>query len=750
MSGNHAGAGSAGSRRDPASLRPVFEPEAVALVGASPDFARYGGRALHFLSGFGFDGPIWPVNPKYSEIKGMACYPNLEALPGRPDHVGIVVAPERVLPVLEECAAIGVKAVTVFSAGFAEQGDAEGAALQDRLADFVRNAGIRMIGPNCNGVINWKRRFSMSATAALLEPTARPGCVGVVSQSGGLGQINIMWRAIRAGLGISYQASCGNEADVDTFDVVDFMIEDPDTRIILMAVEAIRDGAKLRAVADRARQARKPILMLKLGRSQHGRKAAASHTGAMTGADEVHDAALAQAGILRVDDPEHLYHAALLFQQARKLAAEGVASISVSGGCLALLADQAERFDLSFPGYSPQTLATLSTVIPSFITISNPTDLSVEVLGKPGGLARVLDAVAADPAIGVMLPMLTMTTRRDLDLFLDFARTASKPTAIIWSGGCTDEPMPENDRIIDGVPVFRDIDTALRATGLFIRHAAFVRKADSRHPPRRPDDIDVDRARRLLASATDRTLPERLSKQILSAYGLCVTREALATRAEEALEHFRAIGGPVAMKVESPQITHKTDIGGVRLGVANEREVIDAFDSIMQAARASHPTAKLNGVLVQEMVPTGIEIILGCSTDPNYGPVIALGIGGIFAELIGKPVLRLPPLSDQEAREMIDALPHRRILDGVRGQPAADREVLAQVIVRFSWLVADLAADVAEIDINPLILRGNSAVAADALIVPHVRVSPSAVRRGDTAAISRRHQREGDGAHGSP
>ena len=712
-----AAARAAGTRRDPATLRPVFEPQAVALVGASPDFTRYGGRALHFLSGFGFAGPIWPVNPKYPDIRGTVCYPNLKALPGRPDHVGIVVAPERVLSVLEECAEVGVKAVTVFSAGFAEQGNAESTALQDRLSDFVRGAGIRMVGPNCNGVINWKHRFSMSATAALLEPAAKPGCVGVVSQSGGLGQINIMWRAIRAGLGISYQASCGNEADIDTFDVVDFMIDDPDTRIILMAVEAIRDGAKMRAVADRARSARKPILMLKLGRSQHGRRAAASHTGAMTGADEVHDAALAQAGILRVDDPEHLYQAALLFQQGRALAAEGVASVSVSGGCLALVADQAERFGLVFPGYSQRTVDALADVIPGFITISNPTDLSVEVLGKPGGLKQVLDAVAADPAIGVMLPMLTMTPRRDLDIFLDFARNAAKPTALIWSGGCTDQPMPVDDGIIEGVPVFRDIDTALRATGLLVRYGAFVRKADRRHEPRRPVGIDTDRARRLLAAATGRTLTERQSKEILAAYGLRGTREALATRAEEALEHFRTIGAPIAMKIEAPEITHKSDVGGVRLDVTSEPEVVEAFASILQAARAAHPATKLNGVLVQEMIPAGIEIILGCSTDPSYGPVIALGLGGIFAEFMGKPVLRLPPLTDDEAREMIDALPQRGILDGVRGRPSADVAVLAQVIVRFSWLVADLAADIAEIDVNPLILRGSSATAVDALIV---------------------------------
>ncbi len=703
--------------RGSATLIPLFEPKSVALVGAGPEFARYGGRVFHFLQAFGFQGPVWPVNPRYTEIRGTPCYPSLKDLPGRPDHVGIVVATDRILPVLQDCADLGVKAVTVFTAGFAETGNADAIALQDRLVDFVRGHGIRLLGPNCNGIINWQNRLSMGASATVLEETGRAGTIGIVSQSGGLGQVNVMWRALRAGLGISYQASCGNEADVDVIDVADFLVDDPGTKVVLMAIEGIKSGERLRAVAEKAARAKKPIVMLKLGRSEGGRRAAASHTGSMTGADDVHDAALAQMGILRVDDAQHLVHAAMLFQQGRALTADGVASVAVSGGCLALLADQADRFGLRFPDYAPETQKTLSGIVPSFLSVANPTDLSVEVLGQKDGLKRVLAAVAEDPGVGILMPTITMTPKRDLDVYLAATRESRKPAALIWSGGCSDAPYAETETLLEGVPVYRDVDTGLRAAGLLVRHAAFLRQLATRQAPRRPSDVDRAAAQQVLAATRGPVLTERESKQVLAAYGLGITRESLATRVTEAVEQFRALGGPVAMKIESPDIAHKSDIGGVRLDVASEDAVVEAFATILADCSRAMPKAVLNGVLMQQMVPPGVDLILGAVTDPTYGPVIALGAGGIFAEFLGKPVLRLPPLATEDASAMIDALPNRKMLDGVRGLPAADVAGLVDAVVRFSWLVADLAGAISEIDVNPLIAGPGGSVAADALIV---------------------------------
>lgn len=702
--------------RGSATLVPLFEPKSVALVGAGPDFSRYGGRVFHFLQAFGFQGAIWPVNPKYADIRGVPCFPSLKDVPGRPDHVGIAVAPERILASLRDCADLGVKAVTVFSSGFGETGKPENLALQDQLVDFVRAHGIRMLGPNCNGIINWQNRLSMGASATILEEKGRPGNIGIVSQSGGLGQVNVMWRALRAGLGISYQASCGNEADIDVIDVAEFLVDDPGTKVVLMAIEGIKSGDRLRLVAEKAARAGKPIVMLKLGRSEGGRRAAASHTGSMTGADEVHDAALTQMGVLRVDDAQHLVHAAMLFQQGRQLTAEGVASVAVSGGCLALLADQADRFGLRFPEYGPETQKILAGIVPSFLSVANPTDLSVEVLGQKDGLKRVLAAVADDPDVGILMPTITMTPKRDLDVYLAATRDSTKPAALIWSGGCSDAPWTETDHMLEGVPVYRDVDTGLRAAGLLVQHAAFLRQFAARESLQRPEGVDRDAARRFLSAAAP-VLTERESKQLLAAYGLAVTREALAATLAEAVEHFRSLGGPVAMKIESPHIAHKSDSGGVRLGVISEAGVADAFVAIMAACAGAEPAARLNGVLVQQMVPPGVELILGCSSDPTYGPVIALGAGGIFAEFVGKPVLRLPPLAPDMARAMIDALPNRKMLDGVRGLPSADLARLVDTVVRFSWLVADLADVIGEVDINPLIAGPGGAVAADALVV---------------------------------
>ncbi|MBM3504182.1 MAG: acetate--CoA ligase family protein [Alphaproteobacteria bacterium] len=704
------------SRPGPESLSPLFEPQRVAVVGASPDFSRFGGRVMHFLKAFGFAGTIWPVNPKYDAMADLPCFPSLAALPGRPDHVGIVVAADHVLGVLEECVAVGARAATVFSAGFAEQGTASGRALQERITAFARAHGIRVLGPNCNGVINWKRHFTMGATATVLEANARPGPVGVVSQSGGLGQVNVMWRAIRAGLGISYQASCGNEADVDVLDVAEFLIADPETRVILMALEAIRDGDRLKSIAARALDVGKPIVMLKIGRSAAGRRAAESHTGAMTGEDAVHDAALDQLGLLRVDDAQHLYEAALLLQQGRRANGAGLTSMSTSGGGLAHLADRAEHFGLHFPAYSQETLSALSEVIPAFINLGNPTDLSVDLMGQPERLNRVIEATVADPAVAIALPMLTTVPMRDRDLFFDFARRAAKPAAILWTGGCTDGPFPESDGLVDGVPVYRNIDSALRAVSLLVRHHANVDRQRSRPALQRPAGMDAALARSVVREAPDRILGERESKRVLAAHGIATTREVLARSAAEAVEHFRSFRGPVALKIAATGISHKSDVGGVRLDLHDDTQVATAFAAITAAVRAARPDIAISGVLVQEMVAPGVELILGSSRDTTYGPVLALGIGGVLAEYGVPPVLRLPPLDHAEARSMIDALPYRRVLDGVRGRSPVAVEALIETLVRFSWLVSDLADVVGEIDVNPLIV-GDRAVAADGLMV---------------------------------
>jgi acetyltransferase len=701
---------------DAESLRPLFEPNAVALVGASPDFTRYGGRVLHFLNGFGFAGPIWPVNPKYSEIGGVECYPTLDALPGSPDHVGIAVAAERVVGVLDECGRLGVKAVTVFTAGFGETGRTEGKDLQDRLVAAARAHGIRLLGPNCNGLINWRNRLSMGASATVLEQAGRPGSIGIVSQSGGLGQVNVMWRALRAGLGVGYQASCGNEADIDVVDVAEFMVEDPEISVVLMAVEGIRDGAKLRRVAEKATRVGKAILMLKLGRSEGGSKAAALHTGSITGADDVHDAALAQMGILRVDDAQHLVHAAMLFQQRRPLTAEGLASISVSGGCLALLADSANRFGLCFPEYSPHTLDALTAIIPDFIAVANPTDLSVEVLGKKNGLARVLDAVSQDPRVGILMPSITMTPQHDLNIYHVAAANCPKPAALIWSGGCTDAPYNETDHMLDGVPVYRDVDSGLRAAGFLVRHRRFLDSHARAMPAKRPPDINPRRARDIVEAAST-ALGERLSKTVLAVYGLPVTQELLATSADEAVAHFYKIGTPVALKVESADVVHKTDVGGLRLGLSNAREVFRAYQDICDCMAGLPSKPGLDGILVQEMVGPGTELILGCTTDPTYGPVMAIGLGGIFAEFMGKPILRMPPLSVDDARYLMETDPLRKILRGVRGVAGVDLDALADIVVRFSWLVSDLADLVSEIDVNPIIVSSHSMTIVDAFMM---------------------------------
>lgn len=700
------------------ALAKLFSPDSIAIVGASPDFARYGSRVLQYTKAFGFRGDVWPVNPRYDEVMGYRCFPTLRDLPAVPDHVGIAVAHEHLVKVLDDCAGLGVSFATIFTAGYSELGTEEGRIRQAYLTDFARETGIRILGPNCNGVINWHRRFSLAGTAAVVGTEGHPaGRVAIVSQSGGGGAVNVMYRAIQAGIGISHHASCGNEADIDMLDICDFLIGDPDTSIILLFAERISDGAKLADVGARAATAGKPILVQKLGRSEAGSKAAASHTGSLTGRDDVHDAAFRQLGLIRVDDPRHLYQAAMMFLQDRPLEAEGVSAVSASGGNVVLAADLGERFEIDFPEYSTDTRARIAKFVPGFINFSNPSDLSPQVISNASNFQGVMEGIAADPSIGVLLPILTLSPQKDAKQVLAVARALDKPVAVVWSGGCTDGPSPLTDRLEDGVPVYRDIEAAMMSTRALIDHARIVKRfAISGRPPR-PSGMDPRKARAIIAAAPAGPVNELLSKQVLAAYGIPVVRETLAASSEGVRAAIQGFSGPLAAKILSPDILHKTEAHAVMLGV-NPRDAEAAFETIKANARSYNADARIDGVLFQEMVPQGLEMILGLSTDPTYGPVIALGLGGLLVEAFRDVALRLPPLTPEEADEMIDELRSAVLLGPLRGSPARDRAALRDVLVRFSWLASDLADLVEEIDVNPVIVgfEGSGLIAVDALL----------------------------------
>jgi acetyltransferase len=694
-----------------ADLRHFLAPRRVAFVGATEDLGKFGGRCVRLLIDFGFKGEIYPVNPKRKEIFGLKCYPSLADLPQQPDHVGIVLPSASVPAALEDCVKVKAPFATVFSAGFAETGTEDGKALQQRAVGIARSGGLRFMGPNCNGLVNFVDAFAFTSTAAI-RGTRRPaGDIGVVSQSGGAGQINVMWRAQQAGLGISYQVSCGNDADLDLLDYMSFMVESERTKVVLAIAERIPDGERLRALARRAAQLDKPIVMVKVGRTEAGSRMAASHTGSVTGADEVCDAALRQMGIVRVMDTNDLYETAMLLRTGKRASGRRAAATSISGGNLVMVADLGASVGVEFPGYGEATQAKLKEFLPGFSAATNPTDLTSVAIGKGDTFASVARIMSEDPGIDAVVPVITFSPAAEIRSIATVSAASPKLVPILWTGKCSDDAALTPETLVaEGHAVYRDALPCMKALRAAMRYAEFRRQL-ARPAPQRPARIDVDAARKMPLKGT---LSEAQSKALLGLYGLPVTRESLAKSADEAVS---MAGGPVALKIQSPDIPHKTEAKAIRLNVSGAAAVRRAYDEVVAAAKDYKPDARIEGVLVQEMVTEGHEMLIGVSRDPVFGPVLTVGLGGIYVEVLKDVALRLAPVSSIEAREMIDELRSVSILKGARGKQALDIEALADCIVRLSWLAVDLQDRIVEIDINPLRVLPRGARVVDALVV---------------------------------
>ncbi len=693
-------------------LARFFTPKRVAFVGATEDLSKFGGRCMRLLIDFGFRGEIYPVNPKRNELFGLKCYPSLDELPEAPDHVGIVLPSAAVPAALEACVRRGAPFATVFSAGFGETGAEEGRRLQERAVAIARAGGLRFMGPNCNGMVNFVDAFALTSTSAIKGERRPAGDIGVVSQSGGAGQINVMWRAQQAGLGISYQVSCGNDADLGLADYMAFMVESERTKVVLAIAERMPPGDKLRALAQRAAELEKPIVMVKVGRTEAGSRAAASHTGSVTGADEVSEAALRQLGIIRVEDCSELYETAMLLRGGRRPKARTAAALSVSGGNLVMVVDLGAARGVEFPAYSEATQEKLKAYLPGFVGASNPTDLTSAAIGRTDTFGAVARILGEDPGVGTLVPVLTSAVAAEIRSIAQAAAEMDKPVAILFTGRCIDDPGLTPEMLVaEGHAVYRDARPCMDAVAAANRYGEF-RARLARPAPQRPAGMDVAAASKLLQP---RTMTEAASKALLACYGLPVTKEFVArSRAEAA-----AAGGTVALKISSLDIPHKTEAKAIRLGLSGAEAIGRGYDEVIAAAKAYNPDARIEGVLVQEMVAGGEEVLLGVSQDPAFGPVLTAGLGGIFVEVFKDVSRRLPPVSHQEAQDMIRELRSAPIFAGARGRAPLDVDALADCIVRLSWLAVDLGGRISELDINPLrvLPAGQGVRVVDALVV---------------------------------
>jgi acetyl coenzyme A synthetase (ADP forming)-like protein len=685
----------------------------VAVIGASRTPQTIGHEIVSNLVDYGFTGTVFPVNPQADSIHSLKSYARIGAVPDPVDLAVIAVPKQHVLAVAEECGEAGVRGLSVITAGFREVGG-EGVVRERQLMEVVRRYGMRMVGPNCMGVLNADPAVSMNATFA---PTMPPfGRAAFVSQSGAMG-LSVLDYAKEYGIGISQFVSMGNKPDVSGNDLLLQWEDDPSVGLILMYVENFGNPRKFLDIARRLTR-RKPIIVVKSGRSKAGARAASSHTGALAASDALVDAMLSQSGVIRAETVEELFDLAMAFSGGRTPRSRRTAVLTNSGGPGILAADALERHAVELPELAPQTVARLQPLFPEEASLRNPLDMiaSATPQGYRAALATLLDDPGVESAIAIFVPPLGI---RQADVAEAIATVAGahpdKPVLAVLMGR---EGLPQGKAELHevGVPAYIFPESAARALSALCRQREWIER------PLLPiEDLAVDRdtAGRLVAEARaagQSRLGEVESLLLLRSYGIPTAEAGLARTADEAVARAARSGGAVAMKIVSPEIVHKTDVGGVKVGVEGAVAVRQAYDEIVASARRAVPNATIHGVLVQEMVAGGRETIAGVTRDPSFGPLVMFGLGGIFVEVLRDVIFRVAPITRRDAADMITGLRGARLLDALRGTPPADRHAIEDVLLRLSRLACDFP-EIAELDVNPLLAFPDRVVAVDGRVL---------------------------------
>ena len=700
------------------SIHRMLNPRSVAIVGATPRL-QYGGRMLAAALKAKDRIRVYPVNPRYDEIMETRCYPSVSDLPEPPDVVGIVVPYNRVLDVLRESHEKGTRAAVVISAGFSERGIPERRELQEQVGEFARESGLRISGPNCLGLANVKDDIWISSSSRGADGLSGP--VGLVCQSGASAFGPFLVRAVDNGVGFSYIVSTGNEADLDFCDFARFLLDDDGTRVIAGFVEGFKDGRKFIRLAQLAAQRGKPIVLIKIGRSELGSRAAGSHTAALTGQDAVYEAAMRQYGVIRVQDYDELLEVSNLLAQSPPPPKPGIAVVSHSGGISSLTADMCGQAGLDLPPLTKPAEDGINEILKGFGWAANPSDVTgfansesfpeimTHMINEPGVGTLVVASAGSDAQAGQVI------AQRDLAL-----QDANGPKALafLWTGsrGATDGLSRLK---ASGIPTFYNPNRL--ASGLkslleyHVSRKRIVGRDTTLVVPATAEQLQAVQELRGMARPG---LSEHDSKRLLSAWGITPTLEERVNGEQESVAAADRIGYPVAVKLDSPDLMHKTEAGAVRLNLAGPGEVAQACREIMSNAPAG---IHVNGLLVQEMVTGAVEVIAGVSYDQQLGPVLLFGAGGVLAELQDDVTLRLCPIDEEEAMSAIEEIKASALLKGYRGGPPADIEALAKTLVQLSQMATQLEGQLSELDINPLMVlpNGKGVKAADALAILH-------------------------------
>jgi len=703
-----------------------LHPRTVAVIGASDASRKPNAAMTRKLKSWAdaHGATFYPVHPEYETVAGVRCYPTVFDVPGDLDLAVILTG--RAVDSFEEVLERKAKFAVIFAAGFSEAGD-EGAALEESLAALIRSGDTHVLGPNTN----------LNAFEDFRDDLAGPS-IALITQSGHQGRP--VFQGQELGIRLSHWAPTGNEVDLELADFVRHFADQPEVAVVAAYVEGFKDGRTLMLAADHAARRRKPIVMVKVGRTDEGRSMAKAHTGHLTGSDAVTSAVFRQLGITRADGLDDLLDTAAAFARTQPPAGDGVCVYAISGGTGAHMADMLAAAGIRLPALAPGTQHALHDgLIPAYLRVSNPVDCGGPPVADRRG-RQILDTIVADDNVDALFIPITDAVEAFSDPFtrdlVEVAATTGKPLFVVWGAPPgTDDTFYR--RLLDGgLPVFRTFGNCVKAVRAYLDYWAF---ADRYRSPFEDAPLEplpaAGTARRLLAQAgTGGTLSEHGSKELIGAYGIERTRDVLCASATEAVDAAGAIGFPVVVKLSSPALTHKSDLGLVRLGVASADEVRAAYDELVGTAQTAGAD-DVEGVLVCEMVTDGVETVVGVSQDELFGPVVMVGLGGILVEVLGDVAFVVPPFGRDEAERMVRELKGFPLLDGARGAAPADVGALVDVIMKVQRLALDLAdpSDVAlaELDVNPLLVRpeGKGAVALDALVVAHGAERPGKAAR---------------------
>ncbi|CCG04431.1 acetate--CoA ligase family protein [Blastococcus saxobsidens] len=694
----------------PEGLGALLRPRGIALLGISGRSENLMSRPLRYLVEHGYSGAVYPVNPNYEELVGQRCYPTLADVPGPVDLVLVLVAADRVEDAIRQAAAAGASAAVVYASGFAEVGPG-GLALQQRLAAVARETGVRVLGPNCQGFLYAPTGVVATFTAAADRPLTSDSGVAYVGQSGAVGG-SVLDLATDMGLGLSFWASTGNQADLDLVQVSQELLEDPAIRVLMLYVEATDDGQAYATLARRARETDKQLVVLRSGRSSAGRRAVASHTGSMLGDDVAFVLTSEEHGVVLVHDIDELLSVAAVLSTGKRSEGRRVAVVTTSGGAGSLAADQCEDLGLEMPELSADTQDRLRPLIPAFGALANPVDVTAQLFNRGAhAFGDVCRIVADDPSVDAIAVFVTMVVGdAGARLAEDLVATAAKlpvPLLVGWIAG--QELTTEGRRVFReaGIPVFGAVGDVARAAA---RMAPPAHRGTAPALPPAPE-VPAARVRELLAAdVVD-------GPELLRAIGIAQPSSTLVTTPEAAREAVAALPGPGVLKLAAGDLAHKSEVGGVRVGVAAE-EAAAVFTELVEAARRHH-VPDVEGVLVQELIPPGTELILAATAGRDgFPPVITVGLGGVTTELYRDLASGLAPVSPERAWTMLRGLRAWPLLAGFRGAPPADVTAAVDAVVRLSQAAVAGGARLAEFELNPLIVgpRGGGATAVDVLV----------------------------------